>query len=125
VKFKDYIKEDDRDFGRADWRRKQIHTDWEEKTISTKRRDELLQKEDDKLKEKMKKKGIKVKESIDEAARNKKEARKNLNGLKTKLKKYPDMPDDIKAGINKLIAFYEKELKTYTYDDVFSKDYSK
>jgi hypothetical protein len=116
-----YLEEkDDRDFGRADWVRKQINTDWEEKTISTAERDRHLQKEDDKIKEKMKKRSMK--ESVDESKGSKKEAKKNLNGLKAKLKKYPDMPEDVQAAIKELIAFYEKELRTFTYDDVFPKD---
>ena len=64
-----------------------------------------------------------MKEPIDEGS-GKKEAKKILNGLKSKLKKYPDMPADVKASIEELIKFYEKEMKTFTYDDVFAKDYN-
>jgi len=122
-KIDSYLEEDHDDMYR-NWRYKQIDTDWEEKTISTAERDRRRKIEDDKLKEKMKKKGMKIKESIDESKDSKKEAKKNLNGLKAKLKKYPDMPEDIQAAIKELIAFYEKELKTFTYDDVFPKDYN-
>lgn len=61
-------------------------------------------------------------ESINE---NRKEAAKMLRNLKAKLKKYPDMPADIKAAVQDLIAFYDKEVRTFTHDDVFPKDYGK
>jgi hypothetical protein len=40
------------------------------------------------------------------------------------IQKYPDMPDEVKTGLDQIAKQHESASKKYTYSDVFSTDYS-